>query len=151
MLNIDAKDVEAFSKIGNDVYNQALSVGMASILSSSNVLEVRVDGNFQNMQGKLVDVDAPERTNTDAGYVPYSYNINKHAQAVIGPGTMEKANSESTLEARTRLSTDGQPLHFTKAISLAHEIGHHVSNNGAVAFENAVRSRTSQRLRRAEN
>lgn len=154
VLNIDTKDVGAFSKIGDDIHNKALSEGMAQILSSSTVLEVRVDGNFINMQGKLVDVD-DAGGGADAGYVGYSYNINKHAQAVIGPGTVEKANSERTLETRKRLSTDGQPLHFTSAISLAHEIGHHWrqrdGTDGAVAFENAVRSRTSQRLRRAEN
>ena len=162
VLNIDAKDVEAFSKIGNDIHNKALSEGMAQILSSSTALEVRVDGNFVNMQGKLVDVDKgrenPMAPEADAGYVPYSYNINKHAQAVIGPDSAAKASKieQGNFDrGEPVLSTDGKPLTFTKAGVLAHEIGHHWNKrgggDGAVAFENAVRSRSSQRLRRAEH
>ena len=161
VLNIDAKDIEAFSKIGDDIHNKALSEGMAQILSSSNVLEVRLDGNFANMQGKLVDVDKarenPMEPEADAGYVGFSWNINKHAQAVIGPDSVAKSNKIDADRARTGrgLAEDGTALSYTKAGALAHEIGHHWKKSGggdgAVAFENAVRSRTSQRLRRAEN
>ncbi|MBX3267903.1 MAG: hypothetical protein KF831_14485 [Acidobacteria bacterium] len=161
VLNIDAKHVEAFSKIGDDIHNKTLSEGMAQILSSSSVLEIRMDGNAVNMAGKLVDVDRlrenPMEPEADAGYVGYSYNINRHAQAVIGPNTPEKANKiDSALAMKGRgLAQDGTALTHTKATALAHEIGHHWKQrngtDGSVAFENAVRSRTSQRLRRAHN
>jgi RHS repeat-associated protein len=162
VLNIDRKDVEAFSKIGDDIHNKALSEGMAHILSSVAVLDVRMDGNAENMQGKLVDVDKfrenPMEPEADAGYVPYSININKHAQAVIGPETVAKAYKiqvDEIARGGSGLATDGTALRFTKASALAHEIGHHWKRrgggDGSVAFENAVRSRTSQRLRRAHN
>ena len=157
VLNIDAKDVEAFSKIGDDVHNKALSEGMAQILSNQNVLEVRVDGKAMNLEGRLVNVDGLSGGNTQAGYVGWSLNINKHAQAIIGPDTVEKANRAAELPSNAHLATDDKPLRFTKAIALAHEIGHHWKRrdgtDGAVAFENAVRSRGSgnQRLRKSEN
>lgn len=166
VLNIDAKDVKAFSQIGDDRENKILSEGMAEILSSSRVAEVRMDGNFINLDGKLLDVRYADFTgsSTHAGgtTVGSSWSKNKNYQVVLSPNSVELGNAAARDPRNRNISKDGRPLDFTKAMILAHELGHvqdkwrnrySETNQGALDFENAMRSRNpnDSRRRRAEN
>ncbi len=61
VLNIDANDLVAFvGNINNQSKNETgLNLGMAELLSSSKATEVRVDGNFINLNGDLKSIKSP--------------------------------------------------------------------------------------------
>ncbi|MBK7706105.1 MAG: hypothetical protein IPJ30_10060 [Acidobacteria bacterium] len=148
VLNINEEDIEQFTEIDHVDGEAGLRLGMADLLSSTTVTEVRTDGNFINANGDLTRADSDAVCDrVGACLIPAYANINKHQQVVISPDSVEEANEAA--KKQPGISSDGKPLTFTKTMILAHELGHawRRSNNGALGFENAIRRRDKSNIR----
>ena len=58
VLNINEEDIEQFTEIDHGDGEAGLRLGMADLLSSTTVTEVRTDGNFINANGDLTRADS---------------------------------------------------------------------------------------------
>jgi RHS repeat-associated protein len=155
-LSLSKEDAEKIANIGDDSDNKTLSKGMAEMLSSSKIVEARIDGNFINLQGNVVDV-RPVSNRVGATVIQASRSSTGHDQVVISPFSVNQANEAAkqpgNLEER---KIKDMPLTFTKAQIFAHEFGEAWGvKGGAVAFENAMRSRDKsnpqRRVRRGDH
>ncbi|MBK7709520.1 MAG: hypothetical protein IPJ30_28110 [Acidobacteria bacterium] len=70
VLNINEEDIEQFTEIDLGDGEAGLRLGMADLLSSTTVTEVRTDGNFINANGDLTRADS----DAGCGRVGVSYS-----------------------------------------------------------------------------